>query len=36
MDFSHQWMKWVMMCVKSVDYSVIVNDDMVGPIILGR
>ncbi|CAJ2637916.1 unnamed protein product [Trifolium pratense] len=28
MGFSHQWVKWVMMCVESVDYSVIVNDDM--------
>ncbi|CAJ2652404.1 unnamed protein product [Trifolium pratense] len=36
MGFSHQWVKWVMMCVESVDYSVIVNDDMVGPIIPGR
>jgi hypothetical protein len=34
--FSHQWMKWIMACVETVDYSVIVNATMTGPIIPGR
>jgi hypothetical protein len=36
MGFSNRWIDWIMMCVKTVDYSVIVNKDMVGPIIPGR
>lgn len=36
MGFSHQWVKWIMMCVETTDYSVIVNDEAVGPIIPGR
>jgi len=33
MGFSQQWVKWIMMCVQSVDYSVLVNIEAVGPII---
>ena len=36
MGFSHQWVKWIMMCVETVDYSIIVNDKAVGPIIPSR
>ncbi|PNX57454.1 ribonuclease H, partial [Trifolium pratense] len=36
MGFCQQWVRWVMMCVETVDYSVIVNEDTVGPIIPGR
>ncbi|MCH80906.1 replication protein A 70 kDa dna-binding subunit, partial [Trifolium medium] len=36
MGFSLQWVNWIMMCVESVDYSVIVNNEIVGPIIPGR
>ena len=36
MGFATQWVQWIMMCVKSIDYSVIVNNNMVGPITAGR
>jgi hypothetical protein len=36
MGFSTQWISWIMMCVETVDYSVIVNGNIVGPIIPGR
>ena len=36
MGFSRKWIQWIMMCVEIVDYSVIVNKEMVGPIIPGR
>jgi len=36
MGFSNSWIDWIMMCVERVDYSVIVNKDMVVPIIPGR
>jgi hypothetical protein len=36
MGFSQQWVGWIMLCVKSVDYSVIVNGHKVGPIVPGR
>lgn len=36
MRFASQWVRWIIMCVKIVDYSVIVNNDMAGPIIPGR
>jgi len=36
MGFSNRWIDWIMICVKTVDYSVIFNKDMVGPIIPGR
>jgi len=34
--FSNQWIKWIMMCVETVDYSVLVNGNSAGPIISGR
>lgn len=33
MGFSYRWVDWILMCVETEDYSVIVNKDMVGPII---
>jgi len=36
MGFSNRWIDWIMMCVETVDYLVIVNKDMVGTIISGR
>ncbi|GAU10142.1 hypothetical protein TSUD_420060, partial [Trifolium subterraneum] len=32
MGFSDQWVKWIMLCVESVDYSVLVNGIMTEPI----
>jgi len=36
MGFDSKWVQWIMMCVETVDYSVIVNNELVGPIIPGR
>jgi len=36
MGFSAQWVKWIMLCVETVDYSVLVNGATVGPIVPGR
>jgi hypothetical protein len=36
MGFSDKWVHWMSMCVESVDYSVLVNGEKVGPIIPGR
>jgi len=36
MGFSEKWIQWIMMRVETVDYSVILNKEMVGPIIPGR
>ena len=36
MGFSGKWIQWIMMCVETVDYSVIMNKEMVGLIIPGR
>lgn len=36
MGFENQWIQWMCMCVESVDYSVLVNNEVVGPIIPGR
>ena len=36
MGFANRWVDWIMMCVETVDYSVIVNKDIVGPIIPSR
>jgi hypothetical protein len=34
--FDSKWLQWIMMCVETVDYSVIVNNELVGSIIPGR
>lgn len=36
MGFSDKWIKWIMQCVETIDYSVIVNGNSAGPIISGR
>jgi hypothetical protein len=36
MGFNSKWIHWISMCVESVDYSVIVNNEPVGPVIPGR
>ena len=36
MGFCPQWVNWIMMCFETVDYSVLVNQESVGPIISGR
>ena len=36
MGFSEKWIQWMMMCVSSVTYSVLMNFDRVGPIVPGR
>ncbi|GAU10125.1 hypothetical protein TSUD_418540, partial [Trifolium subterraneum] len=36
MGFTDVWIRWVMMCVSSVNYSVLMNSDRVGPISPGR
>jgi len=36
MGFSEKWIKWIMLCVETVNYSVIVNGEVVGPIVPGR
>ncbi|XP_058770466.1 uncharacterized protein LOC131644088 [Vicia villosa] len=36
LGFADRWIHWVMMCVISVNYSVLVNSDRVGPILPGR
>ncbi|GAU31848.1 hypothetical protein TSUD_114590 [Trifolium subterraneum] len=36
MGFIEVWVRWVMICVSSVNYSVLMNSDRVGPISPGR
>jgi hypothetical protein len=36
LGFGEKWVKWMMMCVSSVNYSVLMNYDKVGPIYPGR
>jgi hypothetical protein len=36
MGFSPQWINWIMMCVETADYSVLVNGNMTDPITPGR
>ncbi|XP_058770133.1 uncharacterized protein LOC131643821 [Vicia villosa] len=36
MGFANEWIHWIMMCVTSVHYTVLVNSDSVGPIEPGR
>jgi hypothetical protein len=36
MGFCDKWVHWMAMCIESVDYSVLVNGEKVGPVIPGR
>ena len=36
MRISPQWVRWIMICVESIDYYAIVNNKMIDHIILGR
>ncbi|PNX96867.1 ribonuclease H, partial [Trifolium pratense] len=36
MGFASKWIHWMMLCVSSVNYSVLVNYEKVGPIYPGR
>lgn len=36
MGFHKKWVGWMMLCVKTVQYSVAVNGEVVGPIFPGR
>jgi len=36
MGFHDRWLKWMTMCMESVNYQVLVNDEKVGPIIPKR
>jgi hypothetical protein len=36
LGFANKWIHWMMLCVSSVNYSVLVNFDKVGPIYPGR
>lgn len=36
MGFSTRWVKWITLCVETVDYMVLVNGAQVGPFVPGR
>jgi hypothetical protein len=36
MGFSSRWISWIMLCVETVDFSVLVDGASVGPIVPGR
>lgn len=36
MGFSLRWVQWIMLCVETVDYTMLVNGAQVGPFIPGR
>lgn len=36
MGFNQKWLQWMVMCIQSVGYSVLVNGEHVGPVISGR
>jgi hypothetical protein len=36
MGFCDKWVHWMAMCIESVDYTVLVNGEKVGPVIPGR
>jgi hypothetical protein len=36
LGFANKWIQWMMLCVSSVTYSVLVNHDKVGPIFPGK
>jgi len=36
MGFNNKWIHWMTMCVETADYSVLVNNEVVGPVIPSR
>jgi hypothetical protein len=36
LGFADKWIHWMMLCVSSVNYSVLVNFEKIGPIYPGR
>lgn len=36
LGFNDQWISWIMLCVTSVNYSVLVNNEVVGPSVSAR
>jgi hypothetical protein len=36
MGFDEVWVRWMMMCVSTVNYSVLLNFEKLGPIVPGR
>jgi len=36
MGFSSRWVSWIMLCIETVDYLVLVNGASVGPIVQGH
>jgi hypothetical protein len=36
LGFANRWIHWMMLCVSSINYSVLVNYDKIGPIFPGR
>lgn len=36
LGFCPKWIRWIMLCVKSVSYNFVVNDSIVGPVISSR
>lgn len=36
MGISQKWIKWVMLCEETMDYSVVLNDIIVGLMVHGR
>lgn len=36
MGFDRKWVDWIMMCITSVSFSILVNNEAVGPVIPGR
>jgi len=33
MGFNQKWLQWMVMCIESVNYNVLVNGEHVGPVI---
>lgn len=36
LGFGEPWVKWVIMCVETINFSILVNHDRVGPVVLLR
>lgn len=36
MEFCQKWIKWIIICMEIMDYYMVVNGSIIGPITLGR